>query len=80
MKDIMINIEATECHAKFGKYIQEIRRSKHINQRDLAAKLGITQPYLSYIERGLRDVDFALALQICDALGVDVSDFIKNYM
>ncbi len=71
--------ERTDCNVKFGKYIQQARVNKQINQRDLAEKLGITQPYLSFIERGLREVDLALALKMCDILNVDINDFVKNY-
>lgn len=76
----MTGIDSTNCHAKFGQYIKTSRMNKHINQQDIADKVGITQSHLSYIERGLRDIDFAMAFKICEALDVDMKDFISDCM
>jgi transcriptional regulator with XRE-family HTH domain len=49
-------------------------------QDELAQMVGVRQPYISMIERGERSVDLAFAIKLCDALGVSISDFIKQYV
>ena len=73
-------LDSKECHIAFGKYIKDIRERKGINQTEIAEKLGVSQPYLSYLERGERDVDLSLALNLCDAVGTDIRDFINKYL
>ncbi len=76
----MRKIDSRECHLSFGKFIRERRELLGIHQRELAEKVGITQPYISYIERGERDIDFPLVLNLCEALGLDIREFIENYL
>ena len=38
----------------FGQYICKLRTDKEMSLRELAAKLGITAYYLSYIENGVK--------------------------
>ena len=73
-------IDAKECHIQFGRFIQEARVEKKMLQRELAEKVGITQPYLSYLERGERDIDLALAMKICGALNIDIQEFASKYL
>lgn len=78
----MKKIENSECLIGFGKFIKEGREKKDMFQSEVAALVGITQPYYSMVERGAKDrnVDLVLALKICQALDLDLSDFIKQYM
>lgn len=78
----MKKIDATECQIQFGTFIREGRKAKGMLQTEVAELVGIPQPYYSIIERGAKDrnVDLALALKICQVLGLDIADFIKNYM
>lgn len=39
----------------FGMYLSELRKGRRITLKDMAAKLGITSPYLSDVEKGRRD-------------------------
>lgn len=71
-------LDSKECHIMFGKYIKEIRESKGINQREIAEKMGVSQVFISYIERGERDVDLAFAFRLCDAVGTDMRDFMNK--
>ena len=41
--------------------------------------LGITQSHLSRIEAGGRIPDLFLSMRICDALGLDLNDFVKQF-
>ena len=64
----------------FGNFIRAKREQKDLFQSDVATLVGISQAYYSYIEQGKRDVDLALAIEICKVLGIDISDFITTYM
>lgn len=64
----------------FGNFIRAKREQKDLFQSDVATLVGISQAYYSYIEQGKRDVDLALAFEICKVLGVDISEFITAYM
>ena len=78
----MKKIENSECQIGFGNFIKEGRLRKGMTQGELAELIGIPQPYYSIIERGAKDrnVDLVLAMNICRVLGLDFSDFTKQYM
>lgn len=73
-------INNTQCQKDFGKFIRDRRESLHLYQSDVASQLGITQSYYSYIEIGERNVDLVLALNICEILELNFSDFIRTYL
>lgn len=62
----------------FGEYILNLRVEKNLSQTAVAKMAGIAQPYLSLLESGQRDVNFTVAIKLCDTLGVDLKDFIKS--
>ncbi len=57
---------------ELGSYIRCERRSKHLSLRRLSEASGISNPYLSQIERGLRRPSAAVLQQIARALGVSI--------
>ena len=69
-----------ECLDGFGKFIRDGRERKDLFQSDVAELLGISQPFYSMIERGERQVDFVLALEICKVLNLDINDFVRTYI
>ena len=50
--------------------IRHIRRQQHMTLKDLAEKTGLTDAYLSMIERGRREPTLATLFKIAKALGV----------
>lgn len=76
----MKNDEKRACHEAFGKYIKDIRERKGLSQTEVALSLGMSQPYYSRIESGKRDVDLAVAIKICEVIGVDIRDFANKYL
>ena len=76
----MRKIDSDVCHAEFGQYIKTARKERKLTQTDVAEALGVSRVYVSYIERGQREVDLADALRICEVLGVDIRDFVSRYM
>ena len=53
-----------------GEYIREQRSSSQISLRQLAAAAGVSNPYLSQIERGLRKPSAEILQQIAKALQI----------
>lgn len=76
----LANLNTEQCHKDFGKFINEARLKLGYAQHEIATIVGITQSYISYIESGKRDVDLVLALKLCEALNLDIKDFVEKYM
>src|SRR4051812_20290921 len=53
-----------------GEYIRDQRRSSQISLRQLARMAGVSNPYLSQIERGLRRPSAEILQQIAKALRI----------
>src|SRR5512144_1644046 len=61
---------ATLKVSDLGDYIREQRRSAQISLRQLARLAGVSNPYLSQIERGLRKPSAEILQQIAKALRI----------
>ena len=55
---------------KLGEYIRDQRRSSNVSLRQLAKLAGVSNPYLSQIERGLRKPSAEILQQIAKALRI----------
>lgn len=53
-----------------GEFIRDLRQTAKISLRELADKAGVSNPYLSQIERGLRKPSAEVLAQIAKALRV----------
>jgi transcriptional regulator with XRE-family HTH domain len=53
-----------------GEFIRDLRSSARISLRELAERAGVSNPYLSQIERGLRKPSAEVLAQIASALRV----------
>ena len=53
-----------------GAYIREQRRKAHLSLRNLADRAGVSNPYLSQIERGMRQPSAKILKGIATALQV----------
>ena len=53
-----------------GSFIRELRRGAQISLRELADRAGVSNPYLSQIERGLRTPSAEILQQIARALRI----------
>ncbi len=65
---------AEKMLANVGKVILEIRNQKSINQIELARRAKVTQPYISRVEAGKRNISFSMLVRICDVLQVSVAE------
>lgn len=76
----MKNVNPNDFCTELGVLIKEARLKKKLKQSELADMVGISQPYLSFIEDGKRTMDIFLAIKICTALKINLKKFIGNYM
>ena len=57
-----------------GAFIRQQRELADLSMRQVSSMVGISNPYLSQIERGLRAPSAAVAAGIATALGVSVDE------
>jgi transcriptional regulator with XRE-family HTH domain len=62
--------ETNETPRDIGGFIRDLRRNARISLRQLAEQTGVSNPYLSQIERGLRKPSAAVLAQLAHALRV----------
>ena len=61
----------------FGQLLRNLRECDGITLTDLAAKIGVSKQYLSDIERDRRDVSFAFAKKVSDAMGYAIEPMLE---
>ncbi|WP_436793769.1 helix-turn-helix domain-containing protein [Actinospongicola halichondriae] len=61
---------ATDRWGELGSFIRDQRRTTHLSLRKLAELAGVSNPYLSQIERGLRKPSAEILQQIARALSI----------
>ena len=62
----------------FGEFILSKREAKNMSQSEVAYRANTKQGTISKIENGVREPTLNLALRICDALGVDINEFVHG--
>lgn len=62
-----------------GEKLGELIRERGMKQKDVAAKVGITEAFLSYIINGLREPSVSVASQLAKVLDTKIDDLIKIY-
>ena len=60
--------------ASIGQRIREYRMLRHATLRNVADKAGISEGFLSQLERGLTSASLATLREIADALGLEMVD------
>ncbi|PWM59365.1 MAG: XRE family transcriptional regulator [Subdoligranulum variabile] len=63
-----------------GRRIAKRRAQKHLQQNELAEKLGISNNHLCEIERGNHNPSITLFVQICDILDASPDYFLMGNM
>lgn len=61
-----------------GEFIRDQRQSAQLSLRGLAAKAGISNPYLSQVERGLRRPSAEILAQIATGLSISVESMLAR--
>ncbi len=63
----------------FGARLRELREDRGESQRSLAALTGITYPYISEMERGLKVPSLTTIIRLAAALESDVVDLVDVF-
>lgn len=61
-----------------ARLLKEEREKKNLSMTVTAAKAGLSQQMVSYVERGLRNPTLDTFLRITEALGVDPVKILKK--
>jgi len=63
-------VSSSDLPHNIGDFIRDLRRNAKISLRQLADQAGVSNPYLSQIERGLRKPSAEVLQQLASALRV----------
>ena len=61
-----------------GRVLRRIRQDQGRTLQDVARAAGVSMPYLSEIERGLKEVSSEILAGICRALGIALPDLLEE--
>ena len=59
--------------------LRAVREEKGLHQTDVANALGHPQSFVSKYEAGARRLDLLELKDICDAVGVELTDFVRRF-
>ena len=59
--------------------LRDVRREADLKQSELADMLGKPQSYVSKYESGERRLDLPEIESVCQAVDVELADFVKRY-
>jgi len=65
-------------HVRFGKKMREFRLSKEMTQEILAAKVGVDQSYIGFLERGEANPSLRIMIKISKALSITPDMLLKK--
>lgn len=63
----------------FLRLLRRIRLDANLTQKQLADLLGITQARVSKYEQGERRLDMLELKKVCDAIGVSLTEFARQF-
>lgn len=68
--------QPNETATVIGKRLADLRKEKGITQKQLADRLGLTQPMVSEYERGSLRLHGEMIIQITEILGISADDLL----
>jgi len=69
---------ATEAGLRVAGLVKEIRRARHLSQRNLAGRMQVPRTYISKIENGKAIPTLSSLERLADALGVHVRQLVRD--
>ena len=70
----------TQSNDEFRALLKELRVSKGLTQVDVAETLRLPQSYVSKYENGERALNFVETALVCEALGVELDAFAREFL
>ncbi|MFL6098555.1 MAG: helix-turn-helix domain-containing protein [Actinomycetales bacterium] len=68
-----------EAQKRLTALLRSSRQSAGLRQVDVAERLGVHQSFVSKYESGERRLDLIELEQVCSALGLSLSEFVRQY-
>ncbi len=68
----------TQKYGVFLRVLRKTRQEAKLTQTDLAGRLNQTQSFISKCERGERRLDVVELRAFCEAMGVEITEFIQS--
>lgn len=62
----------------FAENVKRLREEKRITQKELAERVGITQPTVAQYEMGIKVPTIVIGARIAEQLGVTCEELINN--
>jgi transcriptional regulator with XRE-family HTH domain len=75
-------VEMTHVQAEgevFGRRLRELRQKYGVTQQQLSVATGLTEGYISNMERGLKVPSLTTILKLAVALGCKVTDLVSIF-
>lgn len=69
---------ALEAGLQVAAQVRDIRRARHLSQRQLAGRMQVPRTYISKIENGKAIPTLGSLERLADALEVDVSQLVRD--
>jgi len=69
----------TRQYQAFRRSLKDARKATGVTQKELAARLSMTQSAVSKIEMGEQRIDLIQLRRWCEALGITLADFVDNF-
>jgi transcriptional regulator with XRE-family HTH domain len=69
---------STEAGLQVASQVREIRRARHLSQRQLASRMQVPRTYISKIENGKAIPTLGSLERLASALEVDVSQLVRD--
>jgi transcriptional regulator with XRE-family HTH domain len=69
----------TSDHKKLQRLLKQVRLGAGLRQEDLAELLAKPQSFVSKYEKGDRRLDLIELRQICGAVGISLTEFVKRF-
>ncbi len=71
-------VAGDESGLRVAKLVKEIRKARHLSQRQLASRMQVPRTYISKIENGKAMPTLTSLERLADALGVEVSHLVRD--
>lgn len=62
---------------EMGRHLRDQRKARRISVRDLAKRLGVSEPYIYLLETGRKSLNYEIALKIAYALRIDATPLVE---
>lgn len=69
----------SDDHRRLSRRLRELRVDAGLSQTEMAALLGVSQPFVSKYELGERRLDLIQLRTVCEALGVKLSKLTAEF-